>query len=151
MKSNTLKIYQGKSGLSETNIQSAILRALEAQTGGRVLRFRNNPIVRVINGREVPIRQCNRFSPKGVPDIIYLANGTSYWIEVKRETEYKWLMKNYERLKTGIAKTKRDAHVQHQIMFIEDIKKRTGNHGFFTYSTPDCMEKLGIKLPFIGQ
>lgn len=120
--------------------------ALDSLQGGRVLRFRNNPLIRTIGGREVPIRRHNRFSPKGVSDVIFLFKGTSYWIEIKRESEYKWIIKNYDRLKEGIPKNPRESHAQDQIRFIEDIKNRTGNHGFFTYSIPDCMGKLGVKF-----
>jgi hypothetical protein len=141
---NNKKLYQHK--LSETNIQSAVMMALESLPGGRVLRFRNNPIIRVINGREVPIRQSNRFCPRGVADIVFLYKSTSAWIEIKTEAEYKFVMKHYDRLRDCIPKNKRESHLQEQIRFLEDVRDRTGNKAFFTFSVSDCMDKLGFKF-----
>lgn len=128
--------------ISESVIQTSIMQCLSAFSGGRVLRYRNNPIIRVIKGREVPIRKCNQYTPAGMTDIIFLWNSFAYFIEVKRESEYKWLMKHHDRIKSSFPKNKRDVHAKNQINFIEDIVGRVGCKGFFTYSVDDCLSKI---------
>lgn len=133
-----------KTEMSETMIQTSIMEYLAMFPSGQVLRYKNNPIIRVIKGREVPIRKCNRFAPKGMTDIIFFWNSIAYFIEVKRESEYKWLEKHYDRIKHGFSHSKREVHAKNQINFIEDMVNRVGCRGFFTYSLDDCIKKLSI-------
>jgi len=81
---------------------------------------------------------------KGTSDILFFNKAKCTAIEVKTEKEYKFVMKHYERLKNiRLCKTLRDKHLHDQILFIEGLKK-TGNHGFFTFSIYDTKMKLMV-------
>ena len=130
---------------SETPIQQGILKYLCIYTDGKWIRYNNASIYNPKLGKY--IKPNKMFQPDGVSDIVGWWRGKGYSIEVKTREEYLWLMKNYERLKNGIAKGKKETHFKDQIMHIEIVKK-TGNIGFFTYSLEHCLDTLGIKHQF---
>jgi hypothetical protein len=80
----------------------------------------------------------NRYSRKGVSDIIAVKNGRFLAVEVKEIKEYFFIKKNYKRLWDGKfnPENKKYLHFQRQIIFIEDIKKHKGI-GLFASSIDD--------------
>ncbi len=132
---------------SETSIQSAILDFLNENTNGRFIRFANYP--RYDRKTDTYFRQNNKHVPNGVSDIIGWWNSNGVVIEVKVPSEYKWLMKRYEMLRTTYVTSKKDVHAQNQIRFIEHVKS-TGNLGFFTFSLDHVIKTMGIETLYHG-
>ena len=124
----------------ESIIQIEILNYLSRVPNSIVIRNNNAPLYD--RKRECYRKPSRLYCPNGISDITFYYSGKAYAIEVKTEKEYKFVVKHYDRLLNGFAKTKKDVHIQNQILFIESVK-RTGNAGFFTCSLDDCINKMG--------
>ena len=123
--------------MKESVIQTSIIKYLKLIKPGYVLSVSTTGI---FDSKTKKFR-TNK-NQKGTSDILYFFKSRCIAIEVKTLIEYKFVMKHYERLKNiNLCKTKRDKHLHDQILFIEGLKK-TGNHGFFTYSALDTRLKL---------
>jgi hypothetical protein len=67
----------------EKAIQNAIIRYLNSLPGCMAVEYYNNSKFSPKLNRFLPTNQALR--PKGMPDILVIYNGTTFWIEVKAE------------------------------------------------------------------
>lgn len=125
--------------LTESQIQSQIIDYLRAkgiradrQNVGASQYTDKNNVTRFV-----------KFGDKGMSDILGCIppEGKFLACEVKSEKQYNYVMKNYDRIKRGQIKTKRDMHLSNQIQYIEDIK-RIGGVGLFAC----CIENVEDEL-----
>ena len=122
---------------SESTIQSEILNYLFLK--GLVFRYNNTP---VFDPKLKRFRKINaKFQPYGLSDIFFFQNNISYAIEVKKVSEYKYLMKNYDDIRNGFyshksknSTEKKKARLQSQILFLEDFREHSGGVGEFVCS-----------------
>lgn len=123
----------------EKDIQKGIIAYLKTIKTGYVLRISTTGIYDPKTKR----MRTNQ-NQKGCSDILFFFRGKCTAIEVKTISEYRFVMKHYDRLRDiGKCRTKRDRHLHEQIMFIEGLKK-SGNSGFFACSIEGVKEELGL-------
>jgi len=85
-----------------------------------------------------------KYGEKGTSDLACIINSNRYKnirgifvvIEVKKPSAHRFLLKHYDRIRSGKCKTPRDWHLFNQISYIENIIK-TGNIGFFVSDVAD--------------
>ena len=88
-----------------------------------------------------------RYGFKGISDIACVIRpsdsnrGVYVAIEIKNPTEYNYILNNYDRIKSGKFKSKRDQHIFDQIAFIENVKDRKAV-GFFVDSIDTLIREL---------
>lgn len=133
-----------KRKLSENDIQNAILEYLTSNKIGSFERSSNHALW---DERFGGYRRPNKYARKGVPDVLGCLNGRFIGVEIKTESEFKWALKFWNRLRDEmviddyVPTSKKEAHVLNQIRYIVD-KNRNGAHCFFTYSVEHTIEKL---------
>lgn len=128
----------------EKGIQNSILDYLQF-VPGRFWQNDNTGIYDPVRG--IYLTPNKKYKPDGVSDILgYYKSGRFTAIEVKDPEDYKYLMKNYEKLKSSLwyPDEKRQLHLQNQILFIEDVVKK-GGIGFFACSI-DMVKEYFDKL-----
>lgn len=130
-----------KQAPSEAKIQHDILETLYKIPQSKVLRYNSVPVYD--EKLKTYRKQSHKWNPDGVSDILFFWSGKAFAIEVKKESEYRWLRCNYDRLLSVVPKVKKDIHFKNQIVFILDFIK-SGNRGFFTYSVDHCLKKIGV-------
>ena len=72
-----------------------------------------------------------KFNEAGISDIGCIIKGKYVAIEIKTHKQYQFVKKNYDRLKKGEIRNKKDFYFFRQISFIENVK-RHGGYGLFT-------------------
>lgn len=120
---------------TEKDVQISIIAYLELKN---IFWWRQNNGMAVYQDKNRGLRRV-RFGTMGASDIGCIAGGDkekkirgSYVaIEIKKPSEYRFLINNYERIKLGNCKTKRDWHLFHQIGFVENVRDN-GGIAFFT-------------------
>ena len=125
---------------SEKQVQSAITEYLEVL---QVFWWRQNSGMAVYKDENKGERRV-RYGTEGASDLGCIAGGdrskeirgTFVAIEVKKPSEHRFLLKHYERIKSGACRTKRDWHLFNQIGFIENVKDH-GGEGFFASDVED--------------
>ena len=85
----------------------------------------------------------SKFIPKGVSDIYGSIHGRTIYIEVKKESEHKFLKKYYHEIKDYRGVCKKRNHLQNQIRFIES-NRAVGCLAFFASSIDDVKKELGL-------
>lgn len=121
----------------ETAIQSSIVDALKKMPYSVVIRINN---IGIFDDKKKIRRKS--VNPQGISDLLYIFKGRSVFIEVKSEKEYKYIKKNYDKIKNGLWPVKsRNQHYKNQILFIEKSSEK-GIPGFFTSTIDDTMKKL---------
>jgi len=127
--------------MKERQIETMILDYLAALPGCDA---RKNESVGVFDPTKRTFRKSHsKYRINGVSDILGYYKNKSFAIEVKTESEYKFVMKHYDRIKNGGLNTKRDRRLFDQISFIEMVK----NHdqiGFFACSVDQVKENLVV-------
>jgi hypothetical protein len=79
-------------------------------------------------------RKARSTNKLGVSDILgYLRDARIIAVEVKTPEAYKYLLKNYETLKTYFGPSKQKNHLREQIEFIEGVKNAGGFAMFACY------------------
>jgi len=74
------------------------------------------------NGKRF-VKHRNKFVLNGHPDIVFHYGGRVFYFEVKKPSEYKYIMKHYVAIKSRINLNKKRAHILEQILFIEDLRR----------------------------
>jgi hypothetical protein len=117
--------------MKEKLIETQILNYLST-LGGLALKLesKGRPIATKTGFILLPI--VSRFSPKGMSDILYIRQGISHFMEVKKPTEMKFIMNNYDRLIDGNfgPTNKTYERYRNQIIFIEMAKQAGARAGF---------------------
>lgn len=124
--------------LTENQIQSLIHQYL---TGLRIFSW-INPSIGVYDKKRETYRSISG-TLKGVSDILGIYQGKPLAIEVKTESEHKYIEKNYARLKEGSFRSdqKKFLHLQRQINFIDNFQE-AGGIAFFCSSLKGLKEEL---------
>lgn len=129
---------------SEAQIQAAILEYLSINKIGSFDRTSNHALW---DERFGGYRRPNKYSRKGMCDIVGCYKGRFIGIEIKTESEYKSVMRFWNKVNESggpdlfIAENKRDEHFLNQIKYITD-KNIEGGFCFFTYGIDHMMNKL---------
>lgn len=129
--------------VTEKNIERDILEYLNTH-GGFALKLNSGGKPILTNGQIIMIPFANKFSPKGLPDILYLFSGIALFIEVKRPSELKFITSNFSRLLEGDFNKDNKNYIRYhnQILFLERVKA-AGSYGIFASSVQDVATYLG--------
>ena len=125
--------------LTEKQIETIILNHLSVTKGCVFLKLNNTGIYDTKLKKFRTLQ--NKFTPKGVPDIFGSYYNIAAWIEVKTPTEYAYLVKHYDELRSYMGVTPRKNHFKNQIQFIEH-RRKIGDIAFFACSWAMVKEKL---------
>ena len=134
---NKLSLLGFKAGLPEKEIQNQITACLDAYG---VFWWRQNNGMAVYQDKNRGERKV-RYGTAGASDIGALHKGRFIAIEIKRVKEHEYIKKHYNRILSGNIKSKKDAHISNQIMFIEKVIDR-GGIGFFASDVSHVINEL---------
>lgn len=127
--------------LTEKEIENSILEYLSLLSG--CLCYKNNNVGVYDKTKGLFRKPMSKFIPKGVADIYGTIHGRTIYIEVKKESEHKFLRKYYHEIKDYRGVDKKRNHLQNQIKFIES-NKAVGCLAFFASSIDDVKRELGV-------
>ena len=130
---------------SESEVQRGIIDYLELL---QIFWWRQNSGMATYKDKNKGIRRV-KYGTTGASDLGCIAGGNAtnnvrgkyVAIEVKTPSEHRFLLKNYERIKSGVIRTKRDNHLFNQIGFVENVKDH-GGIGFFASSISDVEKEF---------
>lgn len=130
--------------LREKDIEKQILAFLSTIKGGWPCKVElgGRPVKKGNGYALIPFK--SPFFRKGFSDIMFCYKGTTFFFEVKIESEYKWIMKHYGELKKfppEMWNNKKHRHYSEQVHFIEGVR-RAGNQGFFVCNLEQVKEAL---------
>jgi len=107
--------------MKESQIEETILEYL-SYLGGFSCKI---PNAGFFDGAKM-VKHRSKHVINGISDVFLWLNGVFYCFEVKRPSEYKYVMKHYEKIKNSPVDllNKKQKHLNEQIWFIENIRKQ---------------------------